>query len=69
MAKNDSANTATYQELSAELDQVLGKLQDTDVSVDDAAELYQRGLKLVRALEARIKETENKITKLRAQAE
>lgn len=59
----------TYQEMSAELDQVLTELQSPDLHIDDAANLYERGLQLVQALEARIKEVENKIIKLKIQAD
>ncbi len=58
----------SYQTLNAELDEVLMALQNADVQVDEAVALYERGLKLVAQLETRIKETENKITKLKLQA-
>lgn len=54
-----------YQTLSAELDGVLAKLQDPDVQVDDAVQLYEQGLKLVAELEKHLKKAENKLAKLK----
>ena len=58
-----------YQDVSAELDEVLASLQTADVQVDEAVKLYERGLQLVAELEKRITQTENTITKLTLQAE
>lgn len=59
----------SYQELSAELDEVLATLQNAEVQVDEAVKLYERGLQLVAELEKRITQTENTIKKLQVQAE
>jgi len=56
---------ADYQTLQAELDDVLAKLQTPDVSVDEAVQLYERGMQLAAALEAHIKTAENKLEQLR----
>ncbi len=58
----------SYQELSAELDQLLAALQNPDVPIDEAVKLYERGLQLVQQLEAHIKTAENKISKQKLQA-
>lgn len=54
-----------YQTLTAELDGILSALQMSDVRVDEAAALYERGLKLITQLEAYVLQTENKLQKLR----
>jgi len=56
-----------YQDLSAELEDVLAKLQSSDVQVDEAVKLYEAGLKLVAALEKHLAQAENKIEKLKLQ--
>lgn len=66
MPKTEQKN---YQELSAELDEVLATLQNSEVHVDEAVKLYERGLQLVAQLEKRITQTENTIKKLKLQAE
>ncbi len=66
MPKNNTG--ASYQELSTELDQLLAALQNPDVPIDEAVELYERGLQLVQQLEVHIKTAENKITKLKLRA-
>jgi exodeoxyribonuclease VII small subunit len=54
-----------YSELQIELDSLLDKLQQDDISVEDALKAYERGMELVGELERVLSETENKITKLK----
>lgn len=60
-------NKSSYQELSEQLEEVMANLQQPDIQVDEAVQLYERGLKLVRQCEAYLKTSENKIAKLKAQ--
>lgn len=62
------SSTQTYQTLNAQLDEVVAKLQDPQVGVDEAVKLYETGIKLVKQLETHIKQAENKIEKLHLQA-
>lgn len=55
----------SYSDLKQELDELLVKLQREDIDVDEALGLYERGMELTKQLEAMLKETENKITKLK----
>lgn len=55
-----------YENLKAELDEVLISLQQEDLDVDKALELYQRGLELVQQLETHLNEAENKVKELKA---
>jgi exodeoxyribonuclease VII small subunit len=57
-----------YQALSLELDEVLAKLQQPNVQVDEAVKLYEQGLKLIEQLETHLAEAENKIEKLKLAA-
>lgn len=50
--------------LQTELDGVMRELESDELDIDQAAELYERGLKLLAELKARLEKTENKITKL-----
>lgn len=56
----------SYQALSAELNDILLELQQEDLDVDVAIKGYERGLELVKELEAYLQEAENKVTKLKA---
>jgi len=58
----------TYQELHDKLDAVLGRLQASDVRVDEAVQLYEEGLALAKTLETHLQEAENRITELKLQA-
>lgn len=64
----DNANDKTYQELTTELDETMLKLQASELDVDQAVELYETGLALVKQLEEKLASAENKITKLKASA-
>lgn len=64
----DNANDKTYQELTTELDETMLKLQASELDVDQAVELYETGLALVKQLEEKLASVENKITKLKASA-
>ena len=57
-----------YQTLNAQLDGILTKLQDPDVEVDEAVQLYEQGTKLIAQLEKHLKQAENKLTKLKKAA-
>lgn len=53
-----------YQSLSLELETVLAALQQPDVRIDEAVKLYEKGLKLISALEQQLEQAENKIEQL-----
>ncbi len=60
-----AAKTSSYQEMNAELAEILLDLQQENVDVDQAMQKYERGLALVTELEKYLKTAENKITKLK----
>lgn len=47
-----------YRAKSEELDDVLDKLQDPDIQVDEATELYKKGQELLAELEAYLEQAE-----------
>lgn len=53
-----------YKKLSAELDEILAKLQSPDLDVDEALKAYERGVAITKELETYLKEAENKIQKI-----
>lgn len=58
----------SYQDVHARLDEVLTRLQQPDVQVDEAVALYEQGLALVAQLEAQVNQAESTITRLTLQA-
>lgn len=54
----------TYQQASAKLDEILSKLQEPDVEIDEALKLYEEGLHVAKKCESLLKQAENKLTKL-----
>ncbi|HWB38999.1 MAG TPA: exodeoxyribonuclease VII small subunit [Candidatus Saccharimonadales bacterium] len=55
-----------YQTLSAELEEILAKLQSGELDVDAALPAYERGMELVKQLEEYLKTAENKVSQLKA---
>lgn len=60
------AKQIDYRTLSSELDEILNRLQSGDLSIDEALPAYERGMALVKELEAYLKTAENKVTALKA---
>lgn len=56
--------TSDYQSLQQELDEVLARLQQPDVRVDEVVALHEKGLKLISLLEKHLADAENKVEKL-----
>ena len=57
-----------YQTLNRELDDVVMKLQQPDIQVDDAVKLYEQGLELIKQLETHLQQAENKLQVLKLAA-
>lgn len=55
-----------YQQLNDELDTILTRLQSGELSIDEALPAYERGIQLVKDLEAYLQTAENRITELQA---
>jgi exodeoxyribonuclease VII small subunit len=59
-----STTKRNYQVINSELEDVLSRLQDPELLIDEAIILYDRGQKLVSELEKYLKSASNSITKL-----
>ena len=56
----------SYQELKSQLDEVMDKLQSSDLDVDEALKLYQQGLELVLQIEVYLNNVGNSVVELEA---
>ena len=54
----------SYQELNDELEAILSRLQDGELTIDEALPAYERGMTVVKQLETLLKATELKIERL-----
>lgn len=54
-----------YQQLRAELDQIMQRLQREDIDVDEALKYYERGLVIVKELEQYLAQAENRVRQLK----
>ena len=55
-----------YQALNREMDEILTKLQSSDLDIDEAVAAYERGMTIAKEIESYLKDAENKITKIKA---
>jgi len=58
--------TMSYQALQDELDVIMTALQGDDVDIDAALAQYERGLVIIKQLEAYLTDAENKVVELAA---
>lgn len=56
----------SYKELSAELAELLARLEQGDMDIEEAVQCYERGLEIVKQLEGYLKRAENTVTELKA---
>ena len=61
-----SKEAVDYRSLQAALDAVLSDLQRDDIDIDQATQLYEKGLGLVKDIQAYLSQAENQISKLKA---
>ena len=54
---------SNYQDLKQQLDDILARLQDDELDIDEAMKLYRQGQKVVAALEAYLAKTKQQIPK------
>jgi exodeoxyribonuclease VII small subunit len=54
-----------YQKLNNELDEILLSLQADDLDIDEAIKKYERGMEIIKQLQAYLKEAGNKVTKIK----
>lgn len=60
------APVKSYAQLKAALDEVLDKLQSTELDVDEALKQYQQGLELVKQIETYLDTVGNSVVELKA---
>lgn len=64
-----ASKPADYQTLNDELQAILAKLQDGELSIDEALPAYERGMQLVAELEKHITAAQNAVSELQAKQE
>nr|WP_263313199.1 exodeoxyribonuclease VII small subunit [Mammaliicoccus sp. Marseille-Q6498] len=58
------AKEQNFEEMMVELEKVVGKLDEENISLEESIELYQRGIELSTKCETKLKEAEDKVNKL-----
>ena len=57
-----------YSSLSIELGDILAKLQQPGIQIDEAITMYEKGIELIQKLEGHLEQAENKIEQLKLAA-
>jgi exodeoxyribonuclease VII small subunit len=60
-AKGDGAS---FEQAIGQLEAIVRRLEEEEISLDEALKAYEEGLKLQRACEARLREAENRVRQL-----
>lgn len=59
----------TFEQAMAELEQVVGQLERGEVPLEDSIKLYERGAALKKRCEDKLKEAEEKVSKITLNAD
>ena len=59
-----ATNEATFEDILRRLEEVVGRLEQGDLPLDDAIKLYQEGMRLSKACSERLVAVETEIKKL-----
>jgi exodeoxyribonuclease VII small subunit len=62
-------NDMTFEQAMAELEQVLNQLERGDVALEESIKLYERGAALKARCDAKLKEAEEKVAVITADAD
>ena len=68
-AKNDDIKAMSFEQALAELEQIVGRLESGEAKLDDAISAYERGAALKQHCEARLREAQDKVEKIRLAAD
>ena len=61
-----SSNTQSFEEMMKELENIVQKLDNENVSLEESLNLYQRGMKLSATCDETLKDAEKKVNELMA---
>lgn len=53
-----------FEDQLANLEEIVGKLEDESVGLEEALELFEKGIELARSCRARLEEVEQRVTQL-----
>jgi exodeoxyribonuclease VII small subunit len=68
-SKKQRTTAINYTELSEELSTVMARLEQGELDVDEAVKSYERGLEIIKMLEAHLTKAENRVSELKAASE
>lgn len=69
MTQKDGLEEKSLEELFAEAEDLIGRMEEPDLSLEDAFEAYAQGMKIIRACNSRIDQVEQKMLMMNAEGE
>jgi len=64
---DDTTRSERFEEQLAQLEEIVARLEDESVGLEEALELFEKGMALSRACRARLEEVEQRVERLLAQ--
>jgi len=61
---DQSTNQERFEEQLAELEEIVARLEDESVGLEEALELFEKGMALSRACRSRLEEVEQRVERL-----
>ncbi|MBN36474.1 MAG: exodeoxyribonuclease VII small subunit [Rhodospirillaceae bacterium] len=68
-AKHDDIKAMSFEDAMAELEAIVGRLESGEAKLDDAIGAYERGAALKQHCEAKLREAQDKVEKIRLNAD
>ena len=65
----DAIQEQSLEELFAEAEALIGRMEDPDISLEEAFAAYEQGMKMIRACNRRIDQVEQKMLVMNAEGE
>jgi len=60
-------NKKTIEEMLDEVDEIIESLENGDIALEDSFKIYEKGMKMIQSINARIDKVEKKIIQLDAE--
>lgn len=67
--RTDAEDDKSLEELFAEAEELIGRMEEPELSLEDAFAAYEKGMRIIRACNSRIDQVEKKMLVMNAEGE
>jgi exodeoxyribonuclease VII small subunit len=64
IAMNDKAKEERFEDQLSKLEQIVARLEDEGVGLEEALEMFERGMELVKSCRERLEQVEQRVARL-----